>query len=331
MKQLVEGFIQQLQHAIEIGEKATVDFAPKKYSNIVIAGMGGSGIGGNLIQAYVSDKLEMPLAVNKGYDIPAFVGPDTLFIASSFSGNTEETLSGIREALAKGATLACVTSGGEVLRLSKENNFPHIIIPGDSEQPRACLGYSVVEMLYLLHYAGVLNVTFKTELAQTIALLEEQQSSMKVEASALANAFKGKLPILYAGVQFEPIAVRFQQQINENSKQLSHVNTFPEMNHNEIVGWLHPEPLFEMITVLYIRSAYDHERIRVRMDVSKKIFESKAGKVLEVQAQGSTFLEQAFSLIHIFDWVTVYLAELNNVSPNTIENINYVKGELAKV
>src|SRR5690606_10652727 len=176
-------------------------------------------IGGNIIQSYVSDKLQVPVIVNKSYDIPAFVGPDTLFLASSFSGNTEETLSGVRAALAKGATLACVTSGGELLRLAQENEVPHIIIPGDSKQPRACLGYSLVEMLYLLHYSGLLNETFKTELDQTINLLQDKSGSIKVHASALANAFKDKLPIIYAGAGFEPVAIRTQQQINENSKQ----------------------------------------------------------------------------------------------------------------
>ena len=331
MKQLVEGFVQQLQHAREIGEGASVAFNKKDFKEVVIAGMGGSGIGGNIIQSYVSDKLQVPVIVNKSYDIPAFVGPDTLFLASSFSGNTEETLSGVRAAMEKGATLACVTSGGELLRIARENELPHIVIPGDSKQPRACLGYSLVEMLYLLHYSGLLNETFKTELDQTINLLQDKSGSIKVHASALANAFKDKLPIIYAGAGFEPVAIRTQQQINENSKQLCHVNAFPEMNHNEIVGWLYPEQLYKQLAVVFIRTSYDHDRVKLRMDLCKGIFESKAGNVMEVEAQGATFLEQVFYLVHLFDWVSVYLAELNDVDPNSIDNINYLKGELSKV
>ncbi|MDX5419487.1 MAG: bifunctional phosphoglucose/phosphomannose isomerase [Hymenobacteraceae bacterium] len=330
MKKLVEGFIEQLRHAIEIGENASVTFSGPKYKNVVIAGMGGSGIGANLVQSYVADKLSVPVVVNKGYTIPAFVGPDTLFIASSFSGNTEETLSGVRAAMENDASIGFVTSGGEILRIAQENNMPHIVIPGESKQPRACLGYSLVQMLYLLYYAGLLDDTFKTELRQSITLLEEQIGSIKVQASALANAFHGRLPILYAGNTFEPVAVRFQQQINENSKQLAHVNTFPEMNHNEIVGWLHPESLYEQLAVLLIKTSYDHPRVRLRMDLCKTIFEGKVKDVLEVEAVGATFLEQAFYLIHLFDWVSVYLAELNGADPNTIDNINYLKGELSK-
>lgn len=330
MKQLVEGFAQQLRDAMDIGEKATVTFPNTIYNNVLIAGMGGSGIGGDIIQSYVADKLEVPVMVSKGYTLPAFVGLGTLFIASSFSGNTEETISGVRAAMNSDATVGFVTSGGELLRIAQEEGMPHLVIPGKSKQPRACLGYSVVEMLYLLHYAGLLDDTFKTELRQSISLLEEEAGSIKVQASALANNFHKKLPVLYVSNALEPVAVRFQQQLNENAKHLCHVNTFPEMNHNEIVGWQHPEGIYEQLAVLLIRTAYDHPRVRLRMDLSKKIFEKKVQDVLEIEALGATYLEQALYLIHLFDWVSVYLAELNNENPNTIDNIDYLKSELSK-
>lgn len=330
MKKLVEGFAQQLRDAMDIGEKATVTFSGFKYNNVVIAGMGGSGIGGNLIQSYVADKLSVPVVLNKGYTIPSFVGRDTLFIASSFSGNTEETIAAVRAAMRSDASVCFVTSGGELLRLAKDNNMPFITIPGESQQPRTCLGYSVILMLYLLYHAELLDNTFKTEVRQSIDLLEELSGSIKVQASALANAFHNKLPMLYVSDAMEPVAVRFQQQINENAKQLSHVNVFPEMNYNEVEGWQHPENLYGQLMVLLIKTSYDHPRVRLRMDLTKKIFESKVQDVLEMEARGATFLEQAFHLIHMFDWVSVYLAELNNVDPNTIDNINYLKGELSK-
>jgi len=330
MKQLVEGFAQQLRDAMDIGEKATVTFSGPKYSNVVIAGMGGSGIGGNIIQSYVADKLEVPVLVNKSYQVPAFVGLGTLFVASSFSGNTEETITAVRAAMNSDASVGFVTSGGELLRIAQEENMPHIVIPGESKQPRACLGYSVVEMLYLLHYAGLLDDTFKTELRQALNLLEEQAGIIKVQASALANNFHTKLPVLYVSSALEPVALRFQQQLNENAKQLCHVNTFPEMNHNEIVGWQHPESLYKELAVLLIKSTYDHPRVKLRMELSKKVFESKVQDVLELESQGATYLEQALYLIHLFDWVSVFLAELNNVDANAIDNSDYLKGELSK-
>ncbi|AKD02682.1 bifunctional phosphoglucose/phosphomannose isomerase [Pontibacter korlensis] len=331
MKKLVEGFVQQLRHAIEIGESASVTFSGPKYKNVVIAGMGSSGIGGSIIKSYVADKLSVPLLLSNGYNIPAFIGPSTLFIASSFSGNTEETISAVREAMEAEASVCFVTSGGELLRIAQENSMPHIVIPDDSGQPRASLGYSLVQQLYLLYYAELLDDTFKVELAQSINLLEEQIGSIKVQASALASTFRGKLPVLYASDLFEPVAVRLQHQLNENAKQLAHVNVFPEMNHNEIMGWQYPEKLFEQLVVLYIRTSYDHQRVKLRMDLSKAIFERKEQSVMEIEAVGATFMEQVLYLVHLFDWVSVYLAELNKVDPETIDNINYLKGELSKV
>ncbi|MHA6249523.1 bifunctional phosphoglucose/phosphomannose isomerase [Pontibacter sp. CAU 1760] len=330
MKQLVGGFAEQLRDAMDIGEKATVTFSAPKYNNVVIMGMGSSGIGSNLVQAYVADKLDVPVIVCKGYNVPAFVGLGTLFIASSFSGNTEETIAGVRAAMNSDASVAFVTSGGELLRIAQEEGMPHIKLPDRYVQPRVSLGYSFVSMLYILHYAGLLDSTFKTELNQTVDLLDEQVGIIKVQASALANKFHDKLPVLYASSAMEPVALRFQQQLNENAKQLCHVNTFPEMNHNEVVGWERAGNMYQQLAVLLIKTTYDHPRVQLRMELSKKLFESKAQNVLEIEGQGATYLEQAFYLIHLFDWVSVYLAELNRVDPASMTNIDYLKGELSK-
>ncbi|MCJ8166151.1 bifunctional phosphoglucose/phosphomannose isomerase [Pontibacter sp. E15-1] len=330
MKQLVEDFAQQLRDAIDIGEKATVTFSGAEYNNVVMAGMGASGIGCNLMQAYVADKLHVPVVVSKSYTIPAFVGPGTLFIASSFSGNTEEIIYSVRAAMNSGARVAFLTAGGELLRIAREEGIPYLLIPQEPRHPRACLGYSLVAMLYLLHYSGLLDDTFKTELRQSVALLEEQAGIIKVQASALANAFHTKMPVLYVSDALEPVALRFQQQLNENAKQLCHVNTFPEMNYNEIVGWQNPGDIYQQLAVLLIKTAYDHPRVQLRMSLSKKLFESKVPDVLEIEAQGATFLEQALYLIHLFDWVSVYLAKLSNVNPEDIDNIDYLKGKLSR-
>lgn len=320
-----------MRQAMEIGERATVTFSGPKYSNIVFSGMGGSGICGNLAQAYVADKLRVPVLVNKGYGLPAFIGPSTLFIASSFSGNTAETIAGVREAMEADASVGFVSSGGELLRIARQNNMPHLVVPAAIKQPRAGLGYVLVQQLYLLHYAGLLDATFKTELSQSITLLEEQLGSIKVQASALASAFHAKLPIIYASDRFEAVAVRFQQQLNANAKQLAHVNVFPEVGHNEVAGWHHPEELFGRLAVLYIKTAYDSPRAKLRMDLAKPLLQRQVQGILEVEAMGATFLEQALYLIHLFDWVSVYLADLNGVDPSNNDNIDYLKREISKV
>ncbi|OKL40962.1 bifunctional phosphoglucose/phosphomannose isomerase [Pontibacter flavimaris] len=331
MKQLIESFTRQLRHALEIGERAAVTFSGPKYNNVVLAGMGGSGICSSILQAYVADKLKVPVVVQKSYTMPAFVGPDTLVIASSFSGNTEETLSVVRQAMKAEATVAFVTSGGEMLRTAQANSMPHIVIPSDAGQPRACLGFTLVQQLYLLHYAGLLDDAFKTELGQSINLLEEQAGSIKVQASALANSLRGRLPILYACDALAPVALRFQQQLNTNAKQLAHVNVLPEASHNEVEGWQQPAELFGKLAVLYIKTGYDHPRAQLRMALARPVLERQVQDVLEVEAMGATLLEQMLYLIHLFDWVSLYLAGLNKVDPNTTDNINYLKVELSKV
>ncbi|WP_266203449.1 bifunctional phosphoglucose/phosphomannose isomerase [Pontibacter kalidii] len=331
MKQHIEGFTQQLRHALEIGEGAAVTFPRPKYNHVVMAGMGGSGICSSILQAYVADKLKVPVVVQKGYTLPAFAGPSTLVIASSFSGNTEEALSVVRQAMEAEAGVAFVTSGGEMLRMAQANNMPHIVIPSDAGQPRASLGFTLVQQLYLLHYAELLDDTFKTELRQSITLLEEQAGSIKVQASALASSLRGKLPMLYASDALAPVALRFQQQLNTNAKQLAHVNVLPEASHNEVEGWQQPAELFSNLAVVYIKTGYDHPRARLRMELARPVLEHKVQDVLEVEAVGATLLEQMLYLIHLFDWVSLYLAGLNKVDPNTTDNINYLKVELSKV
>lgn len=329
MKHLVATFGEQLKHAIELGEAAGINLASKNFQNVVIAGLGGSGIGGNLIQAVVKDEMRVPVTVCKGYAIPAFVNENTLFIASSFSGNTEETLMNTNAALQKNAVVVCITSGGQLLELAKSRSLPHIIIPGESKSPRANLGYSVVELLFMLHGAGLIGKQFVQHVQEAIALLEEQETQIQDYARELAGLFYEKLPILYSDDQFEPLMVRTQQQINENSKQLCHVNAFPEMNHNEIVGWMFPEKLLKQSAVVLVRSSFHHPRVKLRMDFCKPIFEEKAGSVTEVSAQGASFLAQAFYLVHLFDWVSVFLADLNGIDPAPVKVIDHLKNQLA--
>ncbi|SFG72728.1 bifunctional phosphoglucose/phosphomannose isomerase [Pontibacter chinhatensis] len=331
MKELIENFAQQLRQAMQAGESENVNLAGPRYSNVVMAGMGGSGICGNLAKTYVANKLTVPVLVQKCHSLPAFVGSKSLVIATSFSGNTEETLSMVRQAMEAEATVSFVSSGGEMLRIAQANNVPHLTLPTDAGPPRACLGFMLVQQLYLLHYAGLLDNAFKTELRQSIDLLEEQAGSIKVQASALASSLHTRLPILYADETFMPVAMRFQQQLNTNAKQLAHVNALPELCHNEVETWQNPSELNERLAVLYIKTGYDHLRSRLRMGLVREALEQKGQQVLEVEAIGATMLEQMFYLIHLFDWVSLYLAGLNKVNPGDTETINHLKRELSKV
>jgi glucose/mannose-6-phosphate isomerase len=330
VENLILDFPQQLKRGIEIAKK--IRFTPPSHEirNVVIAGMGGSGIGGNLVESFVSDEIKVPVTILKGYELPAFVNSHTLFIASSFSGNTEETLATLELAFSREAQVACITAGGKLLQLADEKQLTLALLPNEAPSPRAFLGYSFIQLMYLLRDYQLISDHFEPPLQESIWMLEGYQEDIQKKARKIAAELEGKLPVLYGDTKFLPVLTRFQQQINENSKQLAHVNVFPEMNHNELVGFLKPETIWKDTVVLMLRTAYDQPRVSIRMDVCEPIFRKIASKILTVNAFGDSHIEQAVYLIHLFDWVSLYLAGLNSVDAFIIENIDHLKNELAK-
>lgn len=331
MKDLILGFGPQLEEALNIAAQAKLSAPKAAVHNVVIAGMGGSGIGGNVIKALTSEEITVPIEVSKSYDIPAFVNANTLFIACSFSGNTEETLSAADKAKAKGAQIVSITSGGKMGEFVTANGYDSISIPGRSNSPRASIGYSFVQILLILKHYGLIPSNHFDEVKRSADLLAKEQQAIQAKAKELTAHFKNKLPILYGDTKMEAILVRAQQQIAENSKQLSHVNVMPEMNHNELVGWDHAKVIFANAATLLIRTSFDHPRTIIRMDVCKGIFEKVAGTVLELKGQGQSFMEECMYINHVLDWTSFFLAEENNVDPFPVDVINFLKNELSKV
>lgn len=329
MQKLIENFPKQLVHALQIGKDATITPPKHNIKNIVIAGMGGSGIGGSLLEKLTAGDLSVPIIISKSYTLPHFVDQHTLFIASSFSGNTEETLSALEKAIQKKAKIVNITSGGLLLALSEKHQFDVIQIPGETKCPRAHVGYSIIQLFYVLYHLDLIQNKFLKEFEKTIALLEDQKENIQQEAIQIAKNLHGFVPVIYADDKLLPIAIRFQQQINENAKHFCHVNAFPEMNHNELVGWVYPASFFEMSKVILFRTNFDEERVKLRMDICKDIFLEKADSVYELHAYGDSFLEQCFYLLHLTDWVSFYLALENKVDPFPVELIDYLKSKLA--
>ena len=331
MKELVEGFPEQIKHAIELGEQIQVKHEGATIQNIVVAGLGGSGIGANLVQAILASKLKVPFSVYKTYDLPEFIDEHTLFIACSFSGNTEETLASLSKAEQKRAQIACITSGGKLLEIAETKGYSYAPIPGESKSPRANLGYSFIQLLYLLHKKGLVDKFFKDQIEAGHQLITDQKDQIRSVAQNMAQSLHNRMTVFYADAKFEPLAVRCQQQINENSKQFCHINVFPEMNHNELVGWMFPEQLYKQAQVILVRSSLNHQRVDLRMDLCAKIFEGKGANVTNFELKGESYIEQALYFINVTDWVSLYLAELNNIDPRPVEIIDYLKSELAKV
>jgi glucose/mannose-6-phosphate isomerase len=331
MKKLIEGFTRQLSDALKIGQ--AVDFVRpgSDIRNILITGMGGSGIGANLAESLTFGRVPIPITVCKGYNIPQFVSPHTLFIACSYSGNTEETLSAVNKAMLKRAHIICITSGGSLLELAKEYNLFYIQIPGGSSSPRAQLGYILVSLLYTLYHTNLIGAAFIKETENSIEYLDRGEKAIQAEAELIAKKLKGKLPIIYCDGRLYAMAVRFQNQLNENAKQLAHVNTFPEMNHNELVGWCFPESILQQCQVVYLYSDHDHERVEKRMEICREIFEKRSHPIIDIVAEGASLLEQYYYLIHLTDWISYYLAKENQIDPDPVEAIAFLKEGLAKL
>jgi glucose/mannose-6-phosphate isomerase len=330
-RKYIEGFTRQLAEALRISESIDLVRPGSDIRNVVIAGMGGSGIGANLVESLTFGRIPIPITVCKSYNIPQFVSPHTLFIACSYSGNTEETIAALNKALLKRAHVIAIASGGKLLDIAREYNLFYIQLPGGSDSPRAMLAYNMIALLSVLYHTNLIGSTFIKETENAIQFLDRGEKGIQNEAELIARKLKGKLPVIYCDNRLYAMALRFQQQLNENAKHMAHINTFPEMNHNELVGWRFPENLMPMLQVIYMYSDHDHDRVEKRMEICRDIFEKKSNPIIDVVGEGASLLEQYYYLIHLTDWVSYYLAKENGVEPDPIESINYLKGELDKI
>jgi glucose/mannose-6-phosphate isomerase len=331
MKKLIEGFTLQLASALKIGQSVDLVRPGSDIRNILITGMGGSGIGANLVESLTFGRVPIPITVCKGYNIPQFVSPHTLFIACSYSGNTEETLAAINKAMLKRAHIICITSGGKMLELAKEYNLFWIQIPGGSKSARANLGYMMVSLLYALYHTNLIGAAFIKETENAIEYLDRGEMAIQSEAELIARKLKGKLPVIYCDERLKAMALRFQNQLNENAKQLAHINTFPEMNHNEIAGWQFPEAIVQQAQVVYLYSDHDHERVEKRMEICRPVFEKRSNPIIDIVAEGASLLEQYYYLIHLTDWISYFLAKENGVEAGPTEAIDQLKEELSRL
>jgi glucose/mannose-6-phosphate isomerase len=326
MFDLIDRFPLQLQEALSIGEKAVLNPSPVPISNVVISGLGGSGIGGKIVSQLVEKETSVPIIVNNKYFIPAFVGPNTLVIISSYSGNTEETIHCLEEAAKKNAKIVCITSGGTIAELAKEKNFDLITIPGGNP-PRTSLGYSFTQIFFILHFFKLIDKTFKSKIASAISLLEREKQSIIVEAKAIAAKLLDKMPVIYSVAATEAISIRLRQQLNENAKVLCWHHVFPELNHNELVGWRQES---ENLAVIILRNKNDFERNNTRIEISKDIFKKYTSTVIELYSKGDSNIENAIYLIHLGDWISYFLAELRGIDSVEVKIIDYLKDQLSK-
>lgn len=324
----------QVQEVIELSHEWTVPRHPVK--NVLIMGMGGSAIGGDLIGALSAARSPVPAAICRDYSVPAFVGPETLCIASSYSGNTEETLSAYGDCRGKGARILAVSTGGRLKEMAEADGFPHYSIPGGL-QPRSALGYSFAALFVLMQKAGVFRGNLQ-ELQDAVPFLAERADRWKSWKKPggnpplqTASGLMGRIPVVYGSPGWPAVmACRWKCQFNENSKLFSSWSAFPEMNHNEIVGWEAPGGITSPMAVLVLRHGDESPRIKARIDITLGLLK-KTVQAEEIMADGDGDVQKLLYMVMFGDLLTIYLAYLLHRDPSEIDYINLLKDELARL
>ena len=327
------GFSEQVQKAWEIGIQAELSIQAKKVTNIVVSGMGGSAIGGDLLRNCLADEVALPILVNRYYFLPKFVNSQSLVFISSYSGETEESLSAYKDANNKGAQIVCISSGGTLSEWAKRDRHTLVKIP-TNYPPRTALGFLTLPMVAILSRLKLVG-DFSAKVRENVDILREDaeryhpNESTGNLAQELAGKLYQKIPLIYSSVQgYEAVALRWKGQMSENAKVLAFSNCFPELNHNEIVGWGLQRELQERLQVIYLRDRQDFVRVQRRMEITKEILAKETAPVLEVYAHGQSLLARMFSLICLGDFVSYYLAILNGVDPTPVEKIQFLKNRL---
>ena len=333
---LTVGFPDQCEEAFAIGRTQPAPPGCRNPANIVVAGMGGSAIVGDFLAALFADELKVPLTVSRRYGLGADVGRRTLLIASSYSGNTEETLDALQEGIRRRARIVCITSGGRMADIARRHRLPRILIPG-GRPPRASTGYSFLPLVVLLEKLGLVpeHAEAHTEALQVLRRLRRRLGpdapTSGNPAKSLAKSYSGRMPIIYgtSGLM-GAVAFRWQTQLNENSKVLALSHELPELNHNEVAGWGLSRRLARNLVVTFLTRPDDSSRIQARVRITRDIVAAQAPVHL-VRAGGRSRLAQLLYAMYLGDFVSVYLAFLNGADPVAIPAIDRLKRRLARL
>jgi len=311
---------------------------PRAYSEVnkvVVLGMGGSAIGGDLVSSLAAAEARLPVLVHRDYDLPAFVDDNTLVIASSYSGMTEETLSSFEHALNTESKKLVITTGGRLKSMAQERGIP-VFTFDYKAQPRAALPFSFLPILGFLQRLGFLSEKSK-DVAEAVQVLRELSTRINEGvllphnlAKQLAQRLYAHLAVIYGGGILAEVAHRWKTQLNENSKAWAFYEVFPELNHNAVVGYQFPPDLAGKIVVVLLRSASLPQRIQLRYDITCQLLErAKVGYQI-VDGEGTSHLSQMMSLVLFGDYVSYYLAMLYKIDPTPVKSIAYLKEQLDK-
>jgi glucose/mannose-6-phosphate isomerase len=317
--------------AAKLADNIQVNYS--KPDNIIVAGMGGSGIGGELLKDWARNKATVPIEVNREYQLPAYAGKRSLVLITSYSGDTEESLGAFLDALKRKCMIFCVSSGGALLENAERLNVPYLRVPVGMP-PRAALPYLFVPLLLGMEKMGLVSGASE-ELSEALTLLEKISKDNSPEKPTKENFSKTlalnigqTAPVVYGFGFYRSVAERFKTQFNENSKIPAKWEVFSELNHNEIVGWERAGELAKCFSAIFIRDREEPTEIRSRIEITKELVGKAGVGMFEVPAQGKSPLARMLSTTLIGDFTSVYLALLHGVDPTPVKTINYLKNTL---
>ncbi|TFH13713.1 bifunctional phosphoglucose/phosphomannose isomerase [Candidatus Bathyarchaeota archaeon] len=334
MLETITDFPNSARKAIQNTEGIRFKVNGGDYDTILVAGMGGSAVGGLLLRDWLMDTLRISITVSRGYHLPAWVNENTLIYAVSYSGNTEETLSQYREAVDRGCTVICFCSGGTLAERAKEND--HILVKFPKGlQPRAAIPHQFYNLAGVTRRIGLISDSKWEEIEESIRVAEEHCAEMKPEVplgsntgKKLAEEIKGYIPFIYAPQLFMSIAYRYSTQFNENSKSPAATNFYPEAFHNSIMAREAGKELLGNICAVIIRDPEGEKRLNKKIDESVELMRESFGKVVEVMPRGVSNLARMMSALIQGDFTSAYLGLLYGVDPSTTESIRILKASL---
>jgi len=319
--------------AAKLAKTFSVDYP--KPDTIVVAGMGGSGIGGELLKDWTRDRITVPIEVCKEYSLPAYAHKNTLVFVVSYSGETEETLSVFSDAIKKKCMIICVSSGGKLHEFAERLSFPHLLVPSGMA-PRATLPYLFIPLITTLEKIGLVSGV-DNEISETTRILEQVSMENSPEkplshnfSKKLATGINGTIPAVYGFGFYRTAAQRLKTQFNENSKNPAKWESFPELNHNEIVGWEEAKKFAKCFSVIFIRDSEEPAEIYQRIEVTKGLMNRQIKKLFDVYSRGESRLAKMTSVICTGDFTSVYLAILRGVDPTPVKTITLLKQELER-
>ncbi|MBI1835948.1 MAG: bifunctional phosphoglucose/phosphomannose isomerase [Flavobacteriia bacterium] len=326
MEKLISEFPQNIIDALQIASKVEVKNTNQEIRNIVICGMGGSGIGGEIVAKWSQNEITIPVATCHDYILPNFVNQYTLVLGSSYSGNTEETMISLESAKQKGARIIGICSGGQLKEFCESNNYDFVVVPGGNP-PRTALAFSLIQLVNIFVQLGFMDFSALKSLESAGILIQNNQEQIKKEALELAHFLKNKVGVFYSTAAYEPIIIRARQQFNENSKLLCWHHVIPEMNHNELVGWGGGDNRFATV---FFDTKDIFPRNKKRFEITVNQIKTKTDYVKIIEAIGSNQIERSIYMINLVDWSSYFLSELNQVDVMDIKIIDYLKEELSK-